>query len=177
MGQYVAFLRGINVGGNRIIKMGELRHLFESLGLQDVKTVLASGNVMFTADAPEKSLAEKIGQGLATAYGQEISVIIRSIEELESIIKKNPFRDISVTPETRLYVTFFSKKPKSALKIPYSSPKNQFRIIDKSDREVYSVLIVSKDRRTVELMGILEREYGEGITTRNWNTLMRIAKN
>src|SRR4029077_19756102 len=53
LARYVAFLRGINVGGNRVLKMDDLRKAFESLGFKDVKTVLASGNVMF--DAPRST--------------------------------------------------------------------------------------------------------------------------
>lgn len=172
---YVAFLRGINVGGNNMVKMETLKTAFESMGFQQVKTILASGNVLFeTATTDNDTLSKRIGDTLEKTVGFAISVIVHSIEEIEHLADTDPFRGIAVTPQTRLYVTFLSEKPKSTLKIPYLSPEKDFNILQVSDSEVCSVLTVSKERGTVDAMKILEKEFGRNITTRNWNTIRKI---
>lgn len=171
--RYAAFLRGINVGGNKIVKMDELKKTFESLGFKNVKTVLASGNVVFeSAGAPSTA---KIGEKLAKTFGHEIGTIVKSIDSLEEMNSQNPFKGITVTPETRLYVTFLSEKPKSKMKT-YESPGGEFRILRVSGSEIYSVAIASEAGRTVDLMSVIEKEFGKKVTTRNWNTIMRILK-
>jgi len=175
--KYVAFLRGINVGGHKAVKMEELKKAFEALGFENVKTLLASGNVLFEAPhASASTLAKKIESKLETAFGHEIGVLIRKIEELQRLAEANPFAGVKVTPQTRLYVTFLSEKPKSGLKIPYESPDKSFKIIRATGSEVCSVLTLSPNSRTVDLMSILEKEFGRKVTTRNWNTIEKILK-
>lgn len=176
MAKYVAFLRGVNVGGV-IVKMDKLKKTFESLGFAEVKTLLASGNVLFTATAAsESTLVSKIEKKLAADFGREIGVLVRKVEELRRLAEAEPFAEIKVTPQTRLYVTFISEKSKSNLKIPYATPDKNFRIIRANDREVCSVATLSEGRRTVDLMSILEKEFGRKITTRNWNTIEKILR-
>lgn len=174
--KYVALLRGINVGGV-IVKMDKLKKTLETLGFANVKTLLASGNVLFTApSASESTLVNKIEKKLEAVFGREIGVLVRQIEELQRLAASDPFAGIKVTPQTRLYVTFRSEKNKSRLKIPYETPDKNFRIIRVTDREVCSVATLSPNSRTVDLMSILEKEFGRKVTTRNWNTIARILK-
>lgn len=173
MAEYVAFLRGVNVGGV-IVKMDKLKKSFEALAFTEVKTLLASGNVLFTAPSTsESTLVNKIEKKLAADFGREIGVLVRKIEELRRLAEAAPFAGIKITPQTRLFVTFLSEKNKSSLKIPYETPDKNCRIIRANDREVCSVLIL---HRTVDLMSMLEKEYGRKITTRNWNTIEKILK-
>ena len=175
--KYVAFLRGINVGGHKIIKMDELKGAFDSIGFKNVKTFLASGNVLF--DAPKAggtTLAKKISKMLNTTFGKEINVIIRSTDELQKLVEQKPFDGIKVTPQTRLYVAFLTEKPDNSLKIPYESPDGNFKIIANSKNEVFSVLTLSPNSKTVDLMSVLEKEFEKKITTRNWNSIMRILE-
>jgi uncharacterized protein (DUF1697 family) len=175
MTKYVAFLRGINVGGNKPVKMDELKKAFAALGFKNVNTVLASGNVLFEAPGTRAdSNTKKIEDKLKTALGHEVGVLLRTIEEIQNLADANPFKNIKVTPQTRLYVTFLSEKPKSSLKIPSESPEKDFRILRVSDTEVCTVLTLSPERQTTDLMNILEKEFGRKITTRNWNTIARI---
>jgi uncharacterized protein (DUF1697 family) len=91
MPQYAAFLRGMNVGGHRITN-DELRARFEELGLRDVGTFRASGNVIFTAEAePEDKLNAHIEAGLAAALGYEVPVFLRSASEIGTIAADRPF--------------------------------------------------------------------------------------
>jgi uncharacterized protein (DUF1697 family) len=90
-------------------------------------------------------------------------------------VKGSPFEDVTVTSQTRLYVTFLSEKPASNLEIPYESPEKDFRILSVSDSEVCSVLTLTPNRGTTKAMDILEKEFGKNITTRNWNTVQKIG--
>lgn len=175
MTKYVAFLRGINVGGHKKVKMEELKKTFEDSGFENVRTLLASGNVLFSAPAAsESALARKIEKALVTGFGHEIDVLIRKIAALQRLAEAKPFAGVKVTPQTRLYVTFLADKPKSGLKIPYQSSDKKFKIIRATASEVCSVLTLAPNSRTVDLMSILEKEFGRKVTTRNWNTITKI---
>jgi uncharacterized protein (DUF1697 family) len=177
MNTRISFLRGINVGGHKPIKMEDLRNAFESMGFQKVFTLLASGNVIF--DVPKSSsssLKKKIEEGLKKEFGQEIGIITRTIEEIRELVDSNPFKKIKVTPQTRLYVTFLSEKPKTKLKIPYADSTGAFKILRVTDSEVFSVLVLSPSFHTTELMRIIEKEYGKNVTTRNWNTVVKLTR-
>lgn len=172
---YAAFLRGINVGGHKIVKMDALKKAFESLGFMNVKTFLASGNVVF--DAPQTNagvLTKQLEEKLKKTFGFAISVLIRSIKELQRLDKANPFAGIKVTPQTRLFVTFLTEKPVSSLKIPYKSPDGNFKILRASKSEVCSVLTITNLRRGMQFMAVLDKEFGRMITTRSWSTITRI---
>jgi len=172
---YVAFLRGINVGGHKSVPMPRLKKAFEALRFENVQTLLASGNVLFGGrKANPASLARKIEDKLRKAFHFEIGVIVRTIEKIRNLAAMEPFQGITVTPQTRLYVTFLSEKPKSSLQIPYQSADGNFRILRASSTEVCSVLKLSPDHSTVDLMAVLEKEFGKKVTTRNWNTIARI---
>ncbi len=146
-GTYVAFLRGINVGGHTV-KMAELKKAFEALGFRNVRTILASGNVVFDAAGPEKkALARKIEEALEKRWGFAIPVVLRAADELRALVAGDPFKGIVVTPETRLYITFLAEKKDSSLKLPYSSPEKDVRIFRVSSGELASFLTLSPSRR------------------------------
>lgn len=157
--------------------MDDLKRAFESLGFGNVKTVLASGNVLFEAQRTSATLlAKTIEQKLKQRFGSDIGVIVRTLKELERLAESNPFRGIAVTPQTRLYVTFLSEEPTSRLKIPYATPDKAFRILRVTTSEVSSLLTLSPDHGTVDLMQIIEKEFGRKVTTRNWNTVLRLLQ-
>src|SRR5215471_10679967 len=107
--RYVAFLRGINVGGNAVVSMEQLKQVFATLGFTSVETVLASGNVVF--DGPKSDLRRltlRIEEKLHTEFGLEIAVLLRTSEELLSLLEAQPFKKIKVTAQTRLNVSFLS---------------------------------------------------------------------
>ena len=171
--RYVAFLRGINVGKRRV-KNDALGKVIDDLGFENTKVLIASGNVLFDADRQaESTLTKKVEAALEQALGFDVSVMLRSVPELQAMLDRDPFEGIEVTKQTRLYVTLLAEKTKSAMKLPYASEDDRFRILSRSDREVYSVLTVEEGARTVDLMAILEKEYGKGATTRNWNTIQK----
>jgi uncharacterized protein (DUF1697 family) len=172
---YVALLRGINVGGNKKVPMADLKKILELMGYKNVKTLLASGNVLFDALKTDLiSLTKKIAAKLETSFGFTIPVLMRTKEEIQKLVKSDPFKGIKVTPDIRLYVTFLSEKPKSALKIPFKSADGDFVILRVTDDAVISVLDLSKGMGTIDSMAIIEKEFGKNVTTRNWNTVLKL---
>ena len=178
---YVALLRGVNVGGHRRVRMQALGEVFAALGCAQVRTVLASGNVVFAPPArlagDEARLAARIERALAEAFGHETGVVLRPREELQRLAKRQPFGGERVMANTRLFVTFVAKTHRTALDIPYTSPDGSFRILCASEREVCSVLTLGPHwGANLRQMEVLERAYGGGITTRSWSTVLRLAE-
>src|SRR5262245_35337596 len=90
--RYGAFLRGINVGGKNMIKMETLRKTFESLGYENVKSYVNSGNVVFdTRKTDDGKLAKTIHAGIQKEFGFDISVMVRSMDDIAKIVAKNPY--------------------------------------------------------------------------------------
>lgn len=175
--RYVVFLRGINVGGHAVIKMADLKAAFEKMGFGGVKTVLASGNVIFAArPSDEKALTAEIETGLAKAFKRNISVLLRSLDHLVQLRWSEPFKGIEPAPGIRLYVTFLSRGArKPAISIPYAAPGKGLRILRATATEVFSVVDLEKGKGTPEAMALLEKEFGSDLTTRNWNTVLKIV--
>ena len=93
MQTFISILRGINVSGQKKIRMADLKKLYESLGFSDVKTYIQSGNVIFKSDSKSSDieLAKKIEKAISAKYHFEVPVIIRASAELKNIISQNPF--------------------------------------------------------------------------------------
>lgn len=176
MTRFVALLRGINVGGNKKVSMEKLREMLTELGFTNVKTLLNSGNVVFDSlEIKEEVLIQKIEELFIKTFGFSSKIMIRTLAEIEALIKLDPFKKISVTPDVRLYITFFTNPLTSSLKLPYESEKKDFQILDKTKREVISVLTVDA-ARTTDTMNFIEKEFGKESTTRNWNTVIKISR-
>lgn len=173
--KYVLLLRGINVGGHKKVPMADLKKTLADLGFENTQTLLNSGNVVFETKQPnEKELVEKISGQLKKTFGFEIPTLVRDFEEIKTLIDLDPFRKVNVDKNTRLYVSFLPEKIESNLKLPYVSEKKDFRILLKTDREIFSVLQL-ESFKSVDAMAFLEKEYGKNMTTRNWNTIKKIA--
>ncbi|HSW48127.1 MAG TPA: DUF1697 domain-containing protein [Candidatus Saccharimonadales bacterium] len=182
MTKYVAFLRGINVGGNKKVPMSDLKTAFESLGFSNVRTLLNSGNAVFDAEKADK---EKIEKKLEKLFGFQISVILRTMDNIKKLVDSKPFDRIKITPLTRLYVTFLKDPPpprlrragksESKLKTPYESPDKSFKILKVTEGEVISLVTLSPKFNTTEAMKVLEKEFGNKVTTRNWNTIVKLV--
>ena len=91
MNTHVAFLRGINVGGNTMVSMKDLVAICTQTGFENVRTYLNSGNVIFESPLPEATLREALETALSGKTGKDIGVVIRSPGELERVVKGNPF--------------------------------------------------------------------------------------
>ena len=106
MERYVAFLRGMNLGGRRI-KNDELRSEFEALGFVDVTCFRASGNVIFGVEEGDESLVTRIETGLEEALGYEVPVFLRSAAQLLAIAAREPFEtSLVAASKGKLQVAF-----------------------------------------------------------------------
>jgi uncharacterized protein (DUF1697 family) len=114
MTKQIALLRAVNVGGRTKLAMADLRKLFADLGYEDAKTVLQTGNVVFTAKAAAQKLAAQIENALAAGLGLRTDIIIRSAAEWDGIIEKNPFPAEARNDPGHLMVIPLSGKPGKA---------------------------------------------------------------
>lgn len=176
---YIALLRGINVGGKRIVKMDALRSWLEDLpSVKHVQTYIQSGNVIFRADSIEETsqLHRMIESKLEASLGFHVPVILRSIEELRVIMDNCPYPEASAEgpDQGQLHVVFLSKEPDEAgLKKLAAAPDkgDDLRI---RNREAY-LLCRGSYRDTVYANAFLEKKLGLTATTRNWETVCKLA--
>ena len=151
-----ALLRGINVGGHRMIRKDELKAIFEGCGLSDVRTVLASGNVVFTSDkTAEGALKERIEGALSDALGYRVDVMVRTIAYLNDLVALDPFADVG-SGDGHNYVTFLTNVPESTPSLPENVRDQYFLALGMNDREFFSVSY-------------------KPVTTRNWKTVVKLA--
>jgi len=174
---YIALLRGINVGGKNIIKMAELKRVFESIGLCDVKTYIQSGNVLFKSNETEKSLNDKIENEIERVFGISVKVVLRTAVELEQVISNCPFsvdevREAKASSEVEiLYVALLAHNPlKEKIECidAYKSESDKYRIVG---REVY--LLFHNSIRNSKLANNLYK-LNVPSTVRNWKTLSKL---
>jgi uncharacterized protein (DUF1697 family) len=169
---YIALLRGINVSGQKIIKIDELRKLFEDSGFKNVKTYIQSGNVIFNShiNSAEK-IVKLVEKKIKEVFSFEVTVLIRTHNELGRIIQKNPF--LKTKPLEKLYVAFLSDiadKDDSDKLLKYKSKTEEFRITNKVVYLYYS----DGAGRTKLTNNIIESKLGVKATTRNWNTVNKL---
>jgi len=91
MKTYIVILRGINVSGKNILPMAELRELLSNLKFENVKTYIQSGNVVLNSEMSKDEVIEKVKNGIATKFGYDVPVLVRTIEEWEKAIENNPY--------------------------------------------------------------------------------------
>ena len=171
---YIAFLRGINVGGH-VVKMEHLRGLFAELGLANVRTYIQSGNVFFESpDDDRKALAQRIEQHLREALGYNVPVFLRTVAELEHILALNPFKNINVTPDIRLCVMFLAEPVAKDLALPLRSPKDDSEIVQMTELEAFVVWYLIKGRPPGS--NFLDKTLGRNTTTRFFHTTAKILE-
>ncbi len=170
---YVAFLRGINLG-KRNIKMDDLRALFLELGFANTQTVIASGNVLFTS--PNIPSTQDMERALADRFGFEIGVVLRSITQLEKMLDQNPFDAYPDNKDHKFYATMGAKQIGKAL-INVENVPGDFAIIQQDEFDFFTLAYRQPVGRFGAGMDKLERLFKDQvITTRNWNTILRIVK-
>ena len=164
------------MGGKHKVPMADLRSVFEQAGFGDVTTLLNTGNVVFSADSQDiHSLQTACESLLEKKFGWHIPVLLRTQEWLQKIERDDPFKNIEITPHTRLYVTFLPDDVGSNVSLPYTSENGLFRILKHVDGALFSVLVLSQEGDSLKLMDIIGKEYGTNVTTRNWNTVKKLA--
>lgn len=174
MARHVALLRSVNVAGHGRVAMDELRASFGRIGFGDVTTYIQTGNVIFTTPKrSEKALVAAIEAQLAADLGASPAVIVRSVDDLMRIAESSPFAKAGADPGGH-HVTFLTATPApsvlSALELP---PSGRDELVF-DGREVY-VHTPDGYTRTKYSGTFLERRLGMPSTTRNWNTVTKLA--
>ncbi|MFQ3544828.1 DUF1697 domain-containing protein [Halobacillus rhizosphaerae] len=179
MTTYLAFLRGINVGGRNKIKMAELRHSLEEAGLQEVVTYIQSGNIIFRSDVNEDNLVKLIVAKLQTDFNLAVPVVIRTEEEIKGVRKRCPFTNEDITQAQltsageSLYVGLLGEEPaqtKTDWLLSYQTEDDRCYI---DGRNVY--LLFSKSIRNSKLANHLLK-MNVPATIRNWKTISKLAQ-
>ena len=173
--KYIALLRGIGPGDPRM-QNDKLRGVFTSLGLHDVTSVIASGNIIFNADSAA-GLEQKLEKALFAKLGFHSAVIIRSQTDIKRIIDAQPFGERQhSTKSSYLLVTFF-KTPinTTQLILPYQHPTEAYQLLSysKKGKELYS-LTNPAAVKTPNVMAFIEKQWGKGMTSRSWASVNRI---
>jgi len=174
--KYVAFLRGINVGGKNKIKMEILREVFSNaLGFENVKTYINSGNVIFeTAKTGDDKLTGKIEPAIEKEFGLNIKVMTRTIDEIKSVIENNPFAG-QFENEKDLHVFFLDEELPAEKRDLLLSNNNENEMYDVRNREIFCLLRVSVSD---SLMGrdYIGKKLEVSATARNWRTVNKILE-
>ncbi len=158
------------------MKMEDLRTCFESMRFKNVRTYIQSGNVIFeSAEINTVKLCKTIERGLTKSFGYEISVFLRTSEELQTIAKLNPFNKITTHADSKMFVTFVSEKIRPNPKPPLLSTRMDVEIIAVKGRELFSLSHEVSGRFGFPNL-FVEKEFGVAATTRNWNTTKRLAE-
>jgi uncharacterized protein (DUF1697 family) len=172
---YVAFLRGINVGGQKLVKMEELNRSFTALGFKNVKTLIQSGNVIFESpETPEAVLLVKIGKKLEKDLGLQVPLMLQTLSGIAALVKEDPFRMVKAGADVKRYVAFFSEDPRFHPTLPLKSPKKDLEILAATKRLAFCLAFPVGDGHYGFPNAFLESEFGVPATTRNWNTLVKL---
>lgn len=171
MNPYISMLRGINVGGQKKVRMAELKSLYESLGFTNVETYVQSGNVVFDSEEQDANkMADAIEKQIENTFGFAIPVQVRSADDFQRVIESHPFRD---EEPVRVLVTFLKESP-NPLKLEklshYEDKVDQYAI---GEQEIF--LFCPGGYGNTKLSNtFFEKMLEVTATTRNWRTVNKL---
>jgi uncharacterized protein (DUF1697 family) len=178
MKSYISMLRGINVSGQKMIRMLELKAIYESLGFSQVETYVQSGNVVFNcAEQDRASLAALIAAQIERSFGFAVAVFMRDTAEFQRISESNPFVKRNEDP-AKLHVTFLQQPPTETDLRQLEIPKGETDELFVGPREIF-LFCPNGYGRTKLSNNFFERKLKSPATTRNWktvNTLLDLVK-
>lgn len=167
---YAAFLRGVSPMN---AKMAELRQAFECAGFRDVRTVLSSGNVVFTARAATSAALERRAEAAMTKLlGKAFTTIVRPVDALREILASDPYTDFHLKPGAKRVITFLRKPLKRRPNLPIV--RGDARILTMSSGEAFSAYV--PDPKGPDWMKLIEETFGKEQTTRTWDTVTRVVR-
>ena len=173
---YISILRGINVSGQKKIMMKDLTALYEVMGFKNVVTYVQSGNVIFDCNKIKTaSISKKIETKIFETYNFYVPVIIRTVDEMQSVLTNNPYLKKSSTEEIGLHVTFLAEHP-TQVQIDKTNEFNfapdKFMI---SGNEVYLYCPISYGNSKLS-NNFFENKLNVRATTRNWKTVNELVR-
>ena len=167
MPRYIAFLRGVSPMN---AKMAELRCCFEGAGFTDVKTVLSSGNIAFSARAKsETALARQAETAIAKQLGRTFYTIVRPASDLRDLVEADPYAAFDLPANAKRVVTFLGEPQKAKPLLPIET--DGVRILAMNGREVFTAYVPNP--RGPAFMTLLEKIFGSNVTTRTWETIKK----
>ncbi len=172
MTTHIALLRAVNLGGRTKVGMAELRELFAELGFKDARTLLQSGNVVFSGKGGD--LEAKIARAIETQFGYATDVMVRTAAEWDKIVKANPFPAEAKKDPSHLLVLALKDAPKKAaveaLRATIKGPEQ----VEAKGKQLYAVYPAGIGRSKLT-PNVIEAKLGTRGTGRNWNTVLKLA--
>ncbi len=170
MPRYVAFLRGVSPVN---AKMPELRCSFEAAGFSEVKTVLSSGNVVFsTRGTSEAAIQRKAEAAMQEQLGKSFYTIVRQASALQALLEADPYSAFELPAASKRVVTFLRSEP-SEVKIELPLELEGASIFAVVDREIFAACMPGP--RGSALMALIEKAFGKNVTTRTLDTVRKCA--
>jgi len=171
---HVALLRGINLGANRRVAMGDLRELLARHGYEDVRTHLQSGNVILSAGVAPATLERDLARLIADGLGVQAPVIVRTRDELAEVVERNPLAGVADDPK-RYQVSFLSAEPAREVVRALEGADVEPERIAISGREIY-VWHAGGIQRSPAAKLVTDARLGVTATARNWNTVTKLLE-
>ena len=173
MPSYISLLRGINVGGKQL-PMATLRTVYQSLGLTNVKTLLASGNAIFETDETDVvALTQQLESAIIAQFGFESKIVLRTFEELEAVVAHCPFSPKQLETPSKIAVVFLSALPIEGGLDALRNANKGDEISQHKDRELY--IFYGEGMGTSKLTtNLIEKHLKVVGTARNWNTVLKL---
>jgi uncharacterized protein (DUF1697 family) len=176
MAVFISLLRGINVGGQKKVKMADLKAVYEALHLETVTTYVQSGNVVFEGSNAEPSaLSQRISEGIEKAFGFSTEIITRSVDDWRELIEHNPFGKDSEKDPKYLHATLLAEIPDEQLAQNTSTIKfepDEF-VIQGNVVYLYCPDGYGRSKLTNTFW---EKKLKVAATTRNWNTVNKLLE-
>lgn len=174
MNEYIALLRGINVGGNNIIKMADLRACLEAQGFQEVKTYIQSGNVLFqTKENDREKLVTEIEELLSKTFNYHSRVVVISADELRQTVREAP-KNFGNEPDKYRYNVIFIKPPLQAKEaIKQMETREGVDEVAAGKHALYFSHLISKAGQS-KLSQMIKSPIYKHTTVRNWNTTSKL---
>lgn len=174
MTRYVVLLRGINVGGNNLIKMSALKACLEKAGYEDVSTYIASGNVLLSSSEKAPALVARVEKVLAKSFDYDASVVVRSAKQMQAILASAP-AGFGADPAKFRYDCLFLKEPlTSVAALKDVKTKEGVDTADPGPGVLYFSRLVAKATQS-QLNRIVGSPVYKSLTIRNWNTTTKLA--
>ncbi len=177
MPNYISLLRGINVAGQKKIKMADLRAHYEAIKFTDVQSYIQSGNLLFNSKSnDEAAVAKKILSKIKKEYGFDVPIFITTEKALKKVVRNNPFLKKSDFDISKMYVTFMSESPDKTLikALPIHESVDDEYIIDK--QTIYLYCSPKGYGKTKLSNNFFEKKLKVQCTTRNWKTLNKLIE-
>ncbi len=172
----ISLLRGVNLAGHRKVKMDDLRALYESLGFSEVRTYINSGNVIFkTAARDPARLRKRIEDAIESTFGFRSDVVLRTVDDLKTIIAANPFAARQDIEPNRFAVHFLANDLDDAVRRQVMAIDIAPEELHAIGRELYVYYANGMSRPKLSLAQVEKMMKTIG-TSRNWNTVRKLLE-